>query len=142
MWAWPSVMPGMTVLPLRSTTRVVGPRHPRHRGVRPDREDAVAGNRNRLRHRERGIDGDDLSVGENEIGESGSSRHGGWQGRLRARGARDSAGQHAGGASGTRRFQEQTARLVHRNHSAQEKSAIECGGLSYFLPKYVLISSR
>jgi hypothetical protein len=25
MWAWPSVMPGMTALPLRSTTRVAGP---------------------------------------------------------------------------------------------------------------------
>jgi hypothetical protein len=31
---------------------------------------------------------------------------------------------------------------AHRDRSIQEKSAIECGGLSYFLPKYVFISPR
>jgi len=53
----------------------------RHRGVRADREDAIADDRDRLRNRECGIDGDDLAVLENEIGRDGgrcggSLRHG------------------------------------------------------------------
>jgi hypothetical protein len=114
----------------------------RHRGVRPDRQDPVAGNGDCLRHRGCGIDGDDLPVGENEIGRSGCGLRRYLGRRRRARRVRQSARQHAGGAGSTRRFQEHTARLVHRDRSVQEKSAIECGGLSYFLPKYVLISSR
>jgi len=46
-----------------------------HRGIRPDRQDAVAGDCDRLRDRENGIDRNDLAVLENEIG-----RDGGWCG--------------------------------------------------------------
>src|SRR3954471_9426302 len=41
--------------------------HGCHACIRPDRKDPVAGDGDRLRYRERGIDGDDLAVGENEI---------------------------------------------------------------------------
>ena len=120
--------------------RVAGAAQRRHRVVRPDRKDPVAGNRDRLRDRERGIDGDDLSVGQNEIARPACGPRRCLQWRLRARRLWQRTGQH--GAGGTRRFQEQPARPIHRDRSIQEKSTIECGGLSYFLPKYVFMSSR
>ena len=47
------------------------------------------------------------------------------------------------GASGARGLRKQPVWMLSCTAvPRQEKSAIECGGLSYLLPKYVLISSR
>jgi hypothetical protein len=81
----------------------------RHRGIGPHRDDALAGDRNRLRNAEIGVDGDDFAVLENEIRwRTGDARRCG-----------DAVRGHtcgAGSAHDTGRFQEPAARndLAHR----------------------------
>ena len=68
MWAWPSKRPGITALPLRSMMRVAGAVTDAIASRGPTlamRSPAIA---SEVGDGEAAIDGDDLPVGENEIG--------------------------------------------------------------------------
>ena len=142
MCAWPSVMPGMTALPLRSMTRVAGPAMAAIAASGPTatiRSPAMAIAcaivkaastvmiLPFLRMRSAGLVPARAGMPQRRLR---GTRYPGERRTARRRRQRHPPLSKADGASSPPR------------PSPQEKSAIECGGLSYFLPKYVLISSR